>query len=184
MPYSQARESALWSETDWLEEKVSFRSNEVLAVSQISTLTLQRLLIPIEQGPLGARVATKNPRPWEYDDSLPEPDQATWAKLSITMHRNDGGIIDAELIRPRSWIQSNRIEAGKLLPMNIEELQAHGYAEVSSIEACPDIADGNGSVVTARFIQEKFTSSPESKSSALMERARRSKAQPFTQSGP
>jgi hypothetical protein len=57
------------------------------------------LLIPIEQVPLGARVPTKNPKPWEYDDSLPDPVQADWAKISITMHRNDGGIVDAELIR-------------------------------------------------------------------------------------
>ena len=58
------------------------------------------LLIPIEQVPLGARIPTKNPKPWEFDDSLPDPVQADWAKISITMHRNDGGIVDAELIRP------------------------------------------------------------------------------------
>jgi hypothetical protein len=41
------------------------------------------LLIPIEQVPLGARVPTKNPKPWEYDDSLPDPVQADWAKIAI-----------------------------------------------------------------------------------------------------
>ncbi len=68
------------------------------------------------------------------------------------MHRNDGGIVDADLIRPKSWIEANRIEAGKLLPMDIEELQVTGHAEVASIDACPAIADGEGSVVTARFV--------------------------------
>ena len=48
------------------------------------------LLIPIEQVPLGARIPTKNPKPWEFDDSLPDPVQADWAKISIMMHRNDG----------------------------------------------------------------------------------------------
>jgi hypothetical protein len=107
--------------------------------------------IPIEQIPLGARIPTKNPKPWEYDDSLPEPDQATWAKVSITMHRNDGGIVDAELLRPRWWIAQHNIEAGKLLPMNIEELQVHGSAIVTSIDECPEIAGGEGRVVTATF---------------------------------
>ena len=65
------------------------------------------LLISIEQVPLGARVPTKNPKPWEYDDSLPDPVQADWAKISITMHRNDGGIVDAELIRPGRLLEGD-----------------------------------------------------------------------------
>jgi hypothetical protein len=67
------------------------------------------------------------------------------------MHRNDGGIVDAELLRPRWWIAQHNIVAGKLLPMNIEELQVHGSAIVTSIDECPEIAGGEGSVVTATF---------------------------------
>jgi hypothetical protein len=118
--------------------------------SQASSLKPARQ-IPIEQVPLGARVPTKNPNRYEVDPQ-PEPDQATWAKLSITVERSDGGIVDAELIRPRAWIRSVGIEAGKLLPINIEELQVKGSATVTSIDDCPEIADGEGSVVTARFI--------------------------------
>ncbi len=36
--------------------------------------------------------------------------------------------------------------------MDIEELQVTGHAVVTSIDACPAIADGEGSVVTARFV--------------------------------
>jgi hypothetical protein len=117
--------------------------------SQSSASSL--LQLPIEQIPIGARIPTKNPRPWETDDSLPEPDQSTWALLSITMYRTDGGIVDAEMIRPRWWIEQHGIEAGKLLPMSIEELQVKGSALVTSINDCPEIAGGDGSVVTARF---------------------------------
>ncbi|MFN7292140.1 MAG: hypothetical protein ACK5YR_21595 [Pirellula sp.] len=67
------------------------------------------------------------------------------------MHRNDGGIVDAELLRPRWWIAHHKIIAGKLLPMNIEELQVKGSAIVTSIDDCPEIAGGEGSVVTATF---------------------------------
>ncbi|MFY7876510.1 MAG: Hint domain-containing protein, partial [Pirellula sp.] len=163
LPYSASRESTLWSETDWISnneysfspsplysfgsEKFEFQS--VNLKSQASSLKPARQ-IPIEQVPLGARVPTKNPNRYEVDPQ-PEPNQATWAKLSITVKRSDGGIVDAELIRPRAWIRSVGIEAGKLLPINIEELQVKGSATVTSIDDCPEIADGEGSVVTARF---------------------------------
>jgi hypothetical protein len=178
LPYSEARESNVWSETDWLsnndysfspsprfgekgpgDEGLGSEKLEVRSVNsseaELGLLTYPSeatsLLIPIEQVPLGARVPTKNPKPWEYDDSLPDPVQADWAKISITMRRTDGGIIDAELIRPRWWIAHHKIVAGQLLPMNIEELQVKGTAMVTSIDDCPEIADGEGCVVTATF---------------------------------
>jgi hypothetical protein len=43
---------------------------------------------------------------------MAEPDQATWARVSITVERSDGGIVDAELIRPRSWILESGLCAG------------------------------------------------------------------------
>ena len=101
--------------------------------------------------PLGRRVLTKNPRPWEFDDSLPEPVQETWAKISLTVEREDGGIVDAEQIRPRSWIESNGIGAGQLLPLNIAERQVAGFAHVTAVDPCPMISSGEGSVITGRF---------------------------------
>jgi hypothetical protein len=67
------------------------------------------------------------------------------------MFRDDGGVVDAELIRPQAWIRQHGIEAGQLLPMHIEELQVGGSVLVNSIGPCPVIATGEGSVVTARF---------------------------------
>jgi hypothetical protein len=63
-----------------------------------------------------------------------------------------GGMVDAEIIWPRSWIQRNGICAGRLLPLNLPELDVSGLAMVTSIDDCPPIADGEGSVVTARFV--------------------------------
>ena len=101
--------------------------------------------------PIGARVPTKTPNRFEVDPQ-PEPDQATWAKLSITVERSDGGIVDAEIIRPRSWILRNGICAGRMLPFNLPELEVSGLALVTAIDDCPPIAEGEGSVVTARFV--------------------------------
>ena len=96
-------------------------------------------------------VPTKNPNCFEVDPQ-PEPDQATWAKVSITVERSDGGIVDAEIIRPRSWILRNGICAGRMLPFNLPELEVSGLALVTAIDDCPPIAGGEGSVVTARFV--------------------------------
>lgn len=71
--------------------------------------------------------------------------------MSITMYRTDGGIVDAEMLRPRWWIDRYGIEAGEFLPINIEELRVKGTALVTAIDDCPEIAEGEGSVVTARF---------------------------------
>ena len=103
-----------------------------------------------EQG-TAVTVPTRTPNRWEVDPQ-PEPDQATWAKLSITVERSDGGIVDAEIIRPRSWILRNGICAGSMLPLNLPELEVSGLALVTSIDDCPPIACGEGSVVTARFV--------------------------------
>jgi hypothetical protein len=100
---------------------------------------------------LGSRVPTKPPNRFEVDPQ-PEPDQATWAKLSITVVRSDGGIVDAEIIRPRSWILAKGLCAGRMLPLNLPELEVSGLALVTAIDDCPPIADGEGSVVTARFV--------------------------------
>ena len=72
--------------------------------------------------------------------------------MSITIERSDGGIVDAEIIRPRSWILRNGICAGRMLPFNLPELEVSGLALVTSIDDCPPIASGEGSVVTARFV--------------------------------
>ena len=92
----------LWSNNDWVESISDPTEPRKSSTEAVALANRSSFLIPIEEVPLGARVPTENPQPWEYDDSLPAPDQETWAKISITMHRNDGGIVYAELIRPRA----------------------------------------------------------------------------------
>jgi hypothetical protein len=54
--------------------------------------------------------------------------------LSITAEGSDGGIVDAEIIRPRSWILRNGICAGRMLPFNLPELEVSGLALVTAID--------------------------------------------------
>jgi len=44
--------------------------------------------------PLGARVPTRNPTLWGFDDSLPDPEQATWAKISFSGKKVTGVILE------------------------------------------------------------------------------------------
>ncbi len=155
LPRTAPLDEALWSTDNWQNDfssELLFAQDEGIHQSSSATATLNRLLIPIEDVPLGARVPTKNHKPWEYDDSLPEPAQETWAVLSLTVERSDGGVVDAELLRPREWIERYGIEASQLLPLNIEELQVQGLARVNSVTPAPRIAKGEGSTVTGRFV--------------------------------
>jgi len=108
-------------------------------------------LIPIEQVAIGSRVPTKNPRRWEYDFALPEPNESTWKRFSLTARDDEGAIVEAEFIRPDWWIEGNGIAAGELMPLAIEELGLSGYATIQTVEDCGPIARGDGSVITGRF---------------------------------
>ncbi len=151
LPTTSQRQEALWGNDSFVEDITDpFASGTALLPAR--SVTKQTVKVAIEDVPLGARVPTKNPNRWDYDDSLPEPDETTWAKFTFTIERSDGGVVDAGLIRPRSWIEVNGIRVGNQLPMNIEELQIDGCALVTSVEACPPIAHGDGNAVTGRFL--------------------------------
>ncbi len=149
LPHDEPTQLAVWGNDSFFNDLTDHAGGTALLEAPARTATT--LQIPIEDVPLGARVPTKNPRPWEVDDSLPEPDEATWSKVSITAKRKDGQIVDAEILRPTAWLRSNGLIAGRSLPLDIEELQIDGIAHVESIDPCPPIAEGEGSVVTARF---------------------------------
>jgi hypothetical protein len=69
----------------------------------------------------------------------------------LTARDDEGAIVEAEFIRPDWWIEENRIAAGELMPLAIEELGLSGYATIQTVEDCGPIARGDGSVVTGRF---------------------------------
>jgi hypothetical protein len=150
LPGRSSPSDSLWSDPSWLDEP-SPETPWLAPDRYASVATRTELQVPIESVPIGSRVPTKNPNRFEVDPE-PEPEQATWAKLSITAEGSDGGIVDAEIIRPRSWILRNGICAGRMLPFNLPELEVSGLALVTAIDDCPPIADGEGSVVTARFV--------------------------------
>ncbi|MCY2997165.1 MAG: hypothetical protein NT168_03560 [Planctomycetota bacterium] len=89
LPGQSTSTDSLWSDPSWLDEP-SQETPWLAPERYASVATRSQLQVPIESVPIGSRVPTKNPNRFEVDPQ-PEPDQATWAKLSITAEGSDGG---------------------------------------------------------------------------------------------
>jgi hypothetical protein len=119
--------------------------------STAATTTATRCLA-IAKVPIGSRVLAENPRPEEFDDSFAEPVQSEWARVSFLIVRNDLSVVEAEFIRPRAWIESLGLVKGARIDLAVPELEIDGLAEVTAVRTCPPIAEGEGRVVTGRFV--------------------------------
>ena len=113
--------------------------------------------LAIAKVPIGARVLAENPHPEEFDDSFAEPVQSEWARVSFLIVRNDLSVVEAEFIRPRDWIESLGLVKGARIDLAVPELKIDGLAEVTAIRPCPPIAEGEGRVVTGRFVTRDVT---------------------------
>ncbi len=69
--------------------------------------------------------------------------------------KTDGGIVDAELLRPRDWVASSHLEIGSIFEVFSTELELNGIAEITAISLCPPLSTGDGEVVTGRFVTRK-----------------------------
>lgn len=122
--------------------------------SSVSTLTRSTAppitKQPIESVVIGSRVSGDNPRPWEYDDELPEPD-SSWQLAKFSLQKDDGSWIDVEMIRPAEYWQRNGASLGGYVEIQFPELNASGLARIRSFEPAPAIASGEGNVVTAQI---------------------------------
>ena len=109
-------------------------------------------IVAIQNLPIGSRVLAINPCPEEFDDSFSEPVQSEWARVSFLIVRNDLSLVEAEFIRPRAWIDSLGLVKGARIDLAVPELGIDGLAEVTAVRDCPPIAEGEGRVVTGRFV--------------------------------
>jgi hypothetical protein len=151
-------QDSIWADDGWLSrsggtaKSVVEEAQPTVATDTLPIASDRRLKVEIEHVPLGARIGTRNPRPWEYDDTFPDPVREDWVKLSITVERSDGGVVDLEVLRPRDWVEQQGITAGRLLPLNVEELEVDGLAFVHSVKPSPKIASGPGNFFTGLFV--------------------------------
>ncbi|NBU17324.1 MAG: hypothetical protein EBS48_10020, partial [Actinobacteria bacterium] len=117
----------------------------------LATATATRCLA-IAKVPIGSRVLADNPRPEQFDDTWPEPVAAESVLLSLDLFKADGTVVKGEFLRPREWVERLGLSVGGLLPVGVSELDIDCEAVVTGIGPCPPIAEGEGRVVTGRFI--------------------------------
>ncbi len=64
-------------------------------------------------------------------------------------------ILDAELIRPLAWLESNGVSVSGRIHFCVPELGIDAPAEVIAVGPCPDIEPGRGRVITGKFTTAK-----------------------------
>lgn len=108
--------------------------------------------IPIESVRVGMRVPAVNPEPDAALESAGgEPDAATWRLLVLRHRTSDGGVLQIRMLRPIAWLHDHELHVGGSFQMDLPEMGVFGDAVVESMEACPEIREGPGHVVTATF---------------------------------
>ncbi|WP_182866046.1 hypothetical protein [Stieleria mannarensis] len=82
---------------------------------------------------------------------LPDPDRNSWSKIDLTITRDDGVVVDVQLLRPDQWILENNVFVGSAIPIHVQELDVHGTATVNALSACPELALGRLDCITDGF---------------------------------
>jgi len=72
-------------------------------------------------------------------------------RLRTSKPAGSDNIVDAELIRPLSWIEEHSAVVGGKIRFAVPELDIDAPACVLAIEACPAIDRGRGRVITGKF---------------------------------
>ena len=101
---------------------------------------------------LGMRTFGKNPcgRIREIYD---EPD-SSWYQINLQMVKQNSGVLNIELLRPQNWLDLQGIKSGNTIYLDLPEMGAVGDASVISVLPAPPIQQGQGNVVTGRFIHQ------------------------------
>ena len=85
------------------------------------------------------------------DPTAIDPANCRLVRLRSRRRFPSENVIDAELIRPLSWLKENRLVAGGSIRFRVPELDIDGVADVLAVEPCPPIEPGRGRVITGRF---------------------------------
>ena len=77
--------------------------------------------------------------------------------MSFLIVRSDLSVVEAEFIRPRDWIESLGLVKGARIDLAVPELEIDGLAEVTAVRPWPPIAEGEGRMVTGKFVTRDVT---------------------------
>lgn len=119
--------------------------------------TTQSTTTAIENVALGKRVPDQNPRAIDYDFSLRDVDQETWRQVDVRLRRMDGAVVEMQLLRPDEWVENLNLSVGSEFKLILSEFEVDGNAVVTSIGPCCEIDEGEGNVVTGRFVTRQVS---------------------------
>jgi len=105
---------------------------------------------PIEDIRCGDRIPSELPD-GQLPDDEPEPDPATWRLVALELTKDNGDLVQVNLLRPLVWLQQAGAIDNGTFPINVEELDLEGQAAVLKVRPCPPIQPGKGQVVTGTF---------------------------------
>jgi hypothetical protein len=106
--------------------------------------------VAIESLQLGQRTLTQSTADGGCQASYTSVDPSTWKRVRLRMFSPKGfDTIDIDLLRPPTWVYRNQVVAGANVYLSAQELGLEARAHVLAVEACPQIDDGPGGVVTA-----------------------------------
>jgi hypothetical protein len=109
---------------------------------------------PIETLRVGDRVAADNPEADDQARQLPDPDPATWRRLTLRVDRPRVCRFDVELLRPVAWVEAAHAAVGRSVRLRLPEMGLDDPADVLAVGPCPAIRPGGGRVVTGTFAHE------------------------------
>jgi hypothetical protein len=115
---------------------------------------LAPLARPIEAVRVGDRVAAHNPEADQQVRRAPDPDPATWRRLTLRVDRPGVCRFEVELLRPLAWLESEHAAAGRTVRLRQPEMGLDDPAAVLAVGPCPAIRPGPGRVVTGTFAHE------------------------------
>lgn len=110
------------------------------------------MTVAIETIRLGQRVIGENPEPFDVDPDFADPVQSATRRIVATVFKEDGTAVDVEMLRDARFVDALGLVPGSLLPLHLAELDVQGIAKVTEVTECPPIQQGEGQVVTARFV--------------------------------
>jgi hypothetical protein len=109
---------------------------------------------PIETLHVGDRVAAHNPEVGAEARRSPDPDPATWRRLTLRVDRPGVCRFDVELLRPLAWLEAAGARVGGTVRLRLPEMGLDDPAAVLAVGPCPAIGPGPGRVVTGTFAHE------------------------------
>ncbi|HET6881835.1 MAG TPA: polymorphic toxin-type HINT domain-containing protein [Pirellulales bacterium] len=106
---------------------------------------------PIEDYRVGERFIAINPL---GADDEPEPDPATWKSVKMQLRKPSGKYVSMTLLLSPEKMAAYGVDHRPRVEIELPEMGMSGEAEVLSVDPCPEIEPGEGSVVTGTFAHE------------------------------